>query len=160
MTGFMGELSFVHIGVGYTLPFKVIAAPWISADRLADALNAARLPGVRFNPIRLKPFFGKFAHQSCQGVLVVVQDHKQILPVTTQYLVMATLKRLYPKEVLEGLKASKGQKEFFTKVVGTPLVYDCLLKQKTSLQEFRHIHQEVRLKFLQVRKKYLFQEYQ
>ena len=34
-TGIIGELDMVNIGVGYTLPFKVVGAPWIDAEAFA-----------------------------------------------------------------------------------------------------------------------------
>ncbi len=39
-TGILGELQIVSIGIGYTLPFKVVGAPWIDADAFANKLNA------------------------------------------------------------------------------------------------------------------------
>ncbi|HRU63568.1 MAG TPA: DUF1343 domain-containing protein, partial [Paludibacteraceae bacterium] len=37
VTGILGELNYLSIGVGYTLPFEIVAAPWIKADELAKA---------------------------------------------------------------------------------------------------------------------------
>jgi uncharacterized protein YbbC (DUF1343 family) len=45
-------------GVGYTLPFEIVGAPWINGDELADKLNAAKIPGVYFRAARYKPFYG------------------------------------------------------------------------------------------------------
>lgn len=56
MTGLLGELSIVNIGVGYTLPFKVMGAPWIKAHELAEQLNKQRFPGVYFHPFFYRPF--------------------------------------------------------------------------------------------------------
>ena len=33
VTGIFGEFGYVNIGVGYTLPFEIMGAPWINADR-------------------------------------------------------------------------------------------------------------------------------
>ena len=44
-TGIIGELDLVNIGVGYTLPFKVIGAPWINGEEFATKLNQQKLPG-------------------------------------------------------------------------------------------------------------------
>ena len=56
-SGILGELGYVSIGVGYTIPFQMFAAPWIDAVQLADAMNAHQMPGVTFRPIFLKPFY-------------------------------------------------------------------------------------------------------
>lgn len=57
-TGLLGELSLVNIGIGYTLPFKVVGAPWIKAQTLADKLNEQKLPGVSFFPSTTALFTG------------------------------------------------------------------------------------------------------
>lgn len=54
-TGIVGELDYLSIGVGYTLPFRTFAAPWINGKQLADALNDLHIPGVAFRPIHYKP---------------------------------------------------------------------------------------------------------
>jgi uncharacterized protein YbbC (DUF1343 family) len=48
LTGIIGEVRHVSIGVGYTLPFEVIAAPWIDRYKLTEALRAKNLPGLLF----------------------------------------------------------------------------------------------------------------
>ncbi len=73
-TGLLGELQIVNIGVGYTLPFKVVGAPWIDAETFAHHLNAQKFPGVHFHPFHYRPFFGRFAHQTCHGVFI--HDHR------------------------------------------------------------------------------------
>ena len=40
-TGILGELYYVSIGVGYTLPFQLICADWIDADKFAERMNAS-----------------------------------------------------------------------------------------------------------------------
>ena len=48
-------------GRGTTRPFELIGAPWIDGERLADAMNARRLPGVHFRPVFFEPTFQKHA---------------------------------------------------------------------------------------------------
>ena len=55
-TGTIGELHTVSIGVGYTLPFKLIGTPWTDGQILADKLNNLKLPGIYFRPHFFKPF--------------------------------------------------------------------------------------------------------
>jgi len=75
-TGILGELKNVSNGVGYTLPFEMIGAPWINADKLADQLNGTGIAGVYFGPARFKPFYAQFKDEPCQGVQVHI-DSKQ-----------------------------------------------------------------------------------
>ena len=62
-TGILGELGVFSIGVGYTLPFKTIAAPWIDSELITTELNALGLKGVRFRPIQYSPYYGIYEGQ-------------------------------------------------------------------------------------------------
>lgn len=95
-TGILGELSYTSIGVGYTLPFMTVAAPWIKPLELSDALNALSLPGVRFRPINYKPRFGIFADSNIGGVQIYVTDYDETELTLIQFYVMQELARLYP----------------------------------------------------------------
>ena len=67
ITGILGELGIVNIGVGYTLPFKLIGAPWINAEDLARSLNNQKLSGVSFLPFYYRPFYAKYADETAKG---------------------------------------------------------------------------------------------
>ena len=56
VSGILGELGYMSIGVGYTIPFQMFAAQWVEAEKLAGRLNALNVPGVVFRPMYLKPF--------------------------------------------------------------------------------------------------------
>lgn len=159
MTGIIGELQMVSIGVGYTLPFKLIGAPWIDAMAFAKQLNAQKLPGIYFSPFYFKPFYGKFAKEECQGVLIVVHDHLQYQPVTTQYVIIGLLKSLYPQKFQEAMEASKGRKEMFCKVNGTDKIYTIMKEKKHFAWEIRTFQQDQRDAFRKKREKYLLPQY-
>ena len=44
------EPTNVSVGRGTDTPFEIIGAPWIDGRKLSEALNGAKLPGVRFVP--------------------------------------------------------------------------------------------------------------
>lgn len=95
-SGIMGELEYMNIGVGYTLPFKLFCASWVNANDLSDAMNALDLPGVKFRPIYTKPFYSFGKGENMQGVEVYITD-KDAAPITLiQFYVMQELARLYP----------------------------------------------------------------
>ena len=48
-------------GRGTTRPFEIVGAPYIDGHCLDEALESARLPGVRFRPLTFRPTFHKFA---------------------------------------------------------------------------------------------------
>lgn len=118
VTGIFGEFGYISIGVGYTLPFEVMGAPWISADTLSEALNALNLPGVYFRPIYYKPYYSTFKGELCQGVQIHILDYEVARLSEIQFLVVQELMRLWPEKDWFELC---NQKRFnmFDKVCGT-----------------------------------------
>lgn len=153
MTGILGELQIVNIGIGYTLPFKIVGSPWIQAKQFAEKLNSQKLPGVHFQPFYFRPFYGSFKGVDCEGVLIQVTDAKSVKPLAVQYLILGLLKSLYPKQFLE--KISNGSKDLFCKANGTACIYDILLHEKYPAWKLIEFQKEEREKFMEIRKKYL-----
>lgn len=118
VTGIFGEFGYISIGVGYTLPFEVMGAPWISADTLAEAMNALELPGLEFRPIYYKPYYSTFQGELCQGVQIHILDYEKACLSEVQFLVVQELMRLWPEKDWFQLC---NQKRFgmFDKVCGT-----------------------------------------
>jgi len=154
-TGLLGELSISNIGIGFSLPFKVVGAPWIKADEFAEKLNSQKLPGIHFQPFYYKPFWGLYKGVDCQGVLLRITDPKTYRPLAVQYLILGLLKSLYPKEFMQRLESSKSAKNLFCKANGTELVYQILLEEKFPAWKLIDLHKEERAAFLEKRAKYL-----
>ncbi len=75
------EYSNVSVGRGTDQPFEQFGAPWIDGPRLAAALNARKLPGIRFYPVTFTPASSKYAAQACQGVFMVITNRSALQPV-------------------------------------------------------------------------------
>lgn len=159
MTGILGELSIVNIGVGYTLPFKLLGAPWIDARQFADALNAQKFAGVLFEPFHFKPFYGKFANEECHGVLLAVTDPLRYKPVSTLYLMVGMLKSLYPEQFGKAIKGAEKRRAMFAKVNGSEEPYRLIVEEKYIAWKLCALHKKERERFLQLRKKYLIADY-
>lgn len=120
-TGILGELGYISIGVGYTLPFQIIGAPWINADKLSVALNDLKLDGIEFRPIAFKPFYATFKDEYCQGVQIHIMDYEKARLSEIQFYVMQELNKLYPgKAVFQN--ANKDRFDMFDKVSGSDQV--------------------------------------
>ena len=118
-TGILGELGTLSIGVGYTLPFQLFAAPWIDAAQLARRMNALRVPGVSFRPIYLKPFYATCKGEFIQGVQVHLTDARRAALSELQFLAMQELATLYPSHnPLQ--EADSVRLRMFDKVCGSP----------------------------------------
>ena len=86
----------VSDGVGSTMPFEVIGAEFIDAYDFAAELDKLALPGVRFQPLAYKPFYGKFKDKPMRGVRMVLDDPRKFLPLHTALAFLVTLRRMYP----------------------------------------------------------------
>ena len=121
VSGILGELGYMSIGVGYTLPFEMFAAEWINAEEFAKALNAKGLAGIEFRPIHLKPFYSVGKGENLQGVQVHLMDFDKARLSDIQFHVMEVAAELYPdKAVFDN--ADKGRFNMFDKVSGSDFI--------------------------------------
>lgn len=117
-SGILGELNYMNIGVGYTLPFKLFCQSWVNAEELSKALNDLKIPGVMFRPIHIKPFYAFAKDEQLQGVELYVTDPQKAPLSLIQFYVMQEIARLYPDhKAFE--TADKGRFKMFDKVVGS-----------------------------------------
>jgi uncharacterized protein YbbC (DUF1343 family) len=90
------EGTMLSEGSGTTRPFEFVGAPWIDGDRLCDAMNARKLPGVHFRPMFFEPTFQKHARQTCGGCQIHVLDRVIFRPVSTAVELIAEFYRQDP----------------------------------------------------------------
>lgn len=134
VSGILGELDYMSIGVGYTLPFEMFAAEWINAEEFAKALNAKRLPGIIFRPIHLKPYYSVGQGQNYQGVQIHLTDFAKARLSDIQFHVMEVVAQLYPEhKVFE--HAPENRFDMFDKVSGS----DCIRKEFSKNHRFADI---------------------
>ncbi|MCP3917874.1 MAG: DUF1343 domain-containing protein [bacterium] len=89
------EGANLSVGRGTDQPFEVLGAPWIDGPALADALNAARLPGLAFTSIAFTPDASKFEGERCGGVYVRVTGRDAVRPVTAGLTIAWHLGQLF-----------------------------------------------------------------
>lgn len=107
-SGILGELGYMSIGVGYTIPFHMFAAEWIEAEMLADKLNGYKLPGLHFRPIHVKPFYSVGVGKNLQGVQLHIMDYDTASLTDVQFYVMEAIAELYPdKAVFDNASESR-----------------------------------------------------
>jgi uncharacterized protein YbbC (DUF1343 family) len=90
--------SALSVGRGTDTPFEVVGAPYARDLEVAQALNAARLPGVRFVPIQFTPTASTFAGQTCKGVYIHLTDRESLNAVDLGMLLITTFQRLHPRD--------------------------------------------------------------
>ncbi len=89
----------INEGVGSTMPFEIIGGTFLEATRLEEALQALELPGVLFQAIHYKPFYGKYRDAPMQGVRLRITDSSRYRPLHTAVAILATLRKLYPERL-------------------------------------------------------------
>ena len=92
------EYSNVSVGRGTDQPFEQFGAPWIDGPRLAAALNARQLPGIRFYPVAFTPTTSKYARQACQGVFMVITNRATLPPVRVGLEIAGALFTLFGEQ--------------------------------------------------------------
>ena len=120
-TGILGELGVLSIGVGYTLPFQLVATDELSAEALADRLNRLNLAGVQFRPIYIKPFYAVGKDADYQGVQIHITHYKEVVLSDIQFYIMQEVYSLNPKYDFFALAPSRIRT--WNQVCGTDFIY-------------------------------------
>jgi uncharacterized protein YbbC (DUF1343 family) len=118
VSGILGELGYVSIGVGYTMPFEIVGAPWMNADSVSQALNQLNLSGIEFRPLHFKPFYATFKGEHCQGVQIHIVNYNQVKLSEIQFYIMQVLNKLYPTKAVFA-NADTSRFSMFDKVSGS-----------------------------------------
>ena len=152
VSGILGELGYMSIGVGYTIPFQMFAAEWVEAEKLAQNLNALSLPGLVFRPMYLKPFYSVGKGKLLQGVQVHILDVQKAPLSDIQFLVMQEVANLYPdRAVFE--HANKDRFNMFDKVCGSKQIRELFSKRNKWSDASSYWYKDVEA-FRQMSKKY------
>ncbi len=117
-SGIMGELDYISIGVGYTMPFRLFCAQWINAEKLTARLNALHIPGVKFRPIHIKPYYGFGKGLNLHGVEYIVTDAARAPLTMIQFYVAQELASMYPDKAMMKMAPAE-RMSMFNKVCGS-----------------------------------------
>ncbi|MBQ9789669.1 MAG: DUF1343 domain-containing protein [Lentisphaeria bacterium] len=81
ITGPIGELGIVNIGLKQGMSFQIIAAPYINGNKMANHLNKMNLKGVKFIPYSYVATFGRFKGEKISGVKLQFTDVENLQPI-------------------------------------------------------------------------------
>ncbi|MCM8818995.1 MAG: DUF1343 domain-containing protein [Candidatus Omnitrophica bacterium] len=153
ISGIIGELGVVSVGVGYTLPFKIIGAPWLDAEKVVEILNNKKLKGVYFQPFYFTPFYGLYKNEECNGFRIIITDKRNYKPVEICYHILEVLINLYP-EKFDFKKLPPSKIDMFDKINGSDLIR-LKFQSNEKAGEIINFYQESLNEFIEKRKKYL-----
>lgn len=139
------ETTNLSVGRGTDTPFELFGAPWLDGKRLAEALNRAGLPGVRFDPEQFTPQSSKFARESCGGIRIKITDRGAIEPVRVGITIAHELRCSY---------RDRWDAKDYDRLLGNAAALEALLKGK-SVAEIESTWQPGLQEFLQRRARFL-----
>src|SRR6185295_7266791 len=99
------ESTSVSMGRGTAKPFEQVGAPYVNGVKLAEEMNRAGLPGVRFEAVKFTPgvaFYPgpvsslKYKDQECSGVRAILTDRANCNVVDIGIELPLLVHRLYP----------------------------------------------------------------
>lgn len=85
-------------GRGTTLPFELIGAPYLDADKVAQAMQKQDIAGVHFRPCSFVPTFSKHRGTLCHGVQLHITHREQAEMFKAGLLLAQTIRDLYPED--------------------------------------------------------------
>jgi uncharacterized protein YbbC (DUF1343 family) len=96
------EATGASEGRGTTIPFEIFGAPHVDPFALAERLNGAGIPGIRFRPQFFQPTFQKHAGAVCGGVQLHVTDRDALPSYRAGLHCMQAIYELWPGFVWRG----------------------------------------------------------
>jgi uncharacterized protein YbbC (DUF1343 family) len=120
------EGTNVSEGRGTPRPFQYITAPWIDAPAWAGAMQAEGLPGVRFDPITVRPTpfpgceaVGKFYTTDCHGVALSITNRLEFQPLLSALTLLVTIRSLHRQNF-------QWHAKHFNRLMGTDTVINAI----------------------------------
>ncbi len=139
------EPTNVSVGRGTDTPFELVGAPWMDGRKLAEALNAANLPGVRFVPVRFTPKASVHKDAECGGVNIIITDRSRFDSVLTGMELAVQVKKLFSKDFAV---------DRFTRLLVNQKIYDAF-RQGSDARALRQMWESDLEGFRAIRRKYL-----
>ena len=88
----------VSVGRGTETPFEQFGAPWMEGEKVAAALNAAQLPGLKFVAQSFIPVSGLYMGRRCGGVSIRIGDRAAVRAMRLGIQIAVILDKMYPQD--------------------------------------------------------------
>jgi uncharacterized protein YbbC (DUF1343 family) len=92
------ETTNVSEGRGTDLPFEQVGAPWLRHTEVVAAMNAMKLPGIRFEAVEfpVSATARKYPGERLRGVRFILTDRDAYRPLAASLLMIELIRRLHP----------------------------------------------------------------
>jgi len=135
----------LSVGRGTEAPFEQFGAPWMDGEKVAAALNAAQLPGLKFVPQSFVPVSGLYMGRRCNGVGIRIGDRAAVRAMRLGIQIAVVLGKMYPQDFqVEKTIALLGNSETVQKLESGASPAEIVASWQSALNEFE-----------QTRRKYL-----
>jgi uncharacterized protein YbbC (DUF1343 family) len=135
----------LSVGRGTETPFEQFGAPWMDGEKVAAALNAAQLPGLKFVPQAFVPVSGLYMGRRCNGVSIRIGDRAAVRAMRLGIQIAVVLGKMYPRDFqVEKTIALLGNSETVQKLESGASPAEIVASWQSALNEFE-----------QTRRKYL-----
>ena len=138
-TGILGELGVVNIGVGYTLPFELMATEFLDPALIASEMNEFYGGKVLFRPLSFKAYYGKEKDKTLNGLHIYLQEPESVSLLSIQFKFLEILHKHYPSYDIAEL--SNDRHQMFDKVCGTKEVRE-LFFRTYQLEDLSYLFQK------------------
>ncbi len=127
----------VSVGRGTESPFEEFGAPWMDDEKVASALNAEHLPGLKFVTQPFIPVSGLYAGKRCNGVGIRIADRAAARSMRMGLEIAALLEKMYPQNFdVSKTIALLGNTETVNKLEEGASPADIVASWQSSLSEY------------------------
>lgn len=154
MTGTLGELGVVNVGVGTPTPFELIGQEWLDGQEFASLLNAHGLPGVIFRPVSYSPRYALGTGKMLHGVQIHISDYHTVDASQVLAALISELARIAPeRNLFAKYLRDDGSPAGFLKALGSRAMAEKLARNEVP-EELLSGRSEALEAFLQRRETY------
>ena len=127
----------VSVGRGTQAPFEEFGAPWMDGEKVAAALNAMHLPGLKFVPQPFIPVSGLYMGRRCGGVGIRIGDRAAVRAMRMGIEIAVLLEKMYPREFdVAKTVTLLGNADTVKKLEGGASAEEIVASWRTDLAEF------------------------
>lgn len=137
------QAAGVSVGRGTETPFEQFGAPWMDGETVAAALNAAKLPGLKFVAQPFIPVSGLYMGRRCSGVSIRIGDRSAIRAMRLGIEIAVLLKKMYPQDfAVEKMITLLGNADTVEKLKDGASSAEIVASWQSSLAEFDRIRRK------------------
>lgn len=151
--GIFGELGFISIGIGTTLPFQYVGFPGMTTQAINLDINKTEFKGLKPIESKYRPFYGMYNGKYCDGFLLQFDLSNDFKPYSEGISLMLDIRHHYP-ELFQKANLKPRAVNMFNKVTGTENILNSMFNNLPDDIVFQQASKGL-YEFIEMRDKYL-----